>query len=167
MGSCHGHRLVVWTCQQCRHPSSKSPEMEAGRVVMVLSKSPNRMCPMTAMRMDTASTVYPTSRIHGKAYKESTVLPCSYLPMTGSCAAVSQSGIRRHWGQAIEYELQSVIRKRTDKKTAQTNKTIVRKLLSYVEKTQMSRHVPCAQRLLWSLEHLHMTRQEWHRTGQE
>ena len=51
--------------------------MEAGRVAIVLSKSPNRMCPITAIRIDTASTVYPTSKIHGKAYKESSMLPCS------------------------------------------------------------------------------------------
>ena len=61
-------------------------------MVIVLSKSPNRMCPITAIRIDTASTVYPTSKIHGKAYKELTVLPCSYLPMTGLCAAVSRQG---------------------------------------------------------------------------
>lgn len=64
-------------CGQSLNPSSKSPEMEAGRVAIVLSKSPNRMCPITAIRIDTASTVYPTSKIHGKAYKESSMLPCS------------------------------------------------------------------------------------------
>lgn len=48
--------------------------MESGRVVIVTSKSPNRMCPITATRMETASTVYPTSRIQGKAYKDSTVV---------------------------------------------------------------------------------------------
>jgi len=65
--------------------------MESGRVVIVLSKSPKRMWPITAMRIDTASTVYPTSRIHGKAYKEPLVLPCSQLLKTGSCVAISQS----------------------------------------------------------------------------
>ena len=64
-------------CGQCLGPSSKSPEMEAGRVVIVTSKSPNKMWPITAMRIDTASTVYPTSKIHGKACKEPLTLPCS------------------------------------------------------------------------------------------
>ncbi len=60
-------------------------------MVIVTSKSPKRMWPITAMRIDTASTVYPTSKIHGKAYKESTVLPCSYSSMTESCVTIIQS----------------------------------------------------------------------------
>ena len=62
------------------------PEMEAGRVFMVYSKSPKSMCPMKAIRSATRSTVYPTSQIQGIACRQSEIRSQGHQLCTPVCS---------------------------------------------------------------------------------